>query len=424
MATRSLSFFRVLLLFLTLSGYFLLHSINLLETFLSKKIFEFGFFFSSIFSYKSVRSNGQGVGINYGQIANNLPSPGRVAILLRSLNITRVKLYDADPNVLFSFSNSQVDFMIGLGNEFLQNMSTDPTKAQSWIQQRLQPHISKTRITSIVVGNEIFKTNDHVLISSLLPAMKAVYSALVSLGLEKQVTVTSAHSLDMLQTSYPPSSGSFKEEFIPYLQPLLDFHSQIKSPFLINAYPFFAYKDSPKEISLEYALFQPNQGMVDSNTNLHYDNMLFAQVDALYSAIKTLGHTDVEVRISETGWPSKGEENEIGASPENAALYNGNLLRLVQERKGTPAKPSVPIDVYVFALFNENLKPGPISERNYGLFYPDGKPVYNVGLQGYLPDIIYSSSATTIKILNVWRAVMGLAVAGMILDMGVRMKMR
>ncbi|KAF3514298.1 hypothetical protein F2Q69_00002446 [Brassica cretica] len=396
MATRILFFFfcKVLLLFLALSDSF------------------------------SATSNGQGVGINYGQIANNLPSPARVAVLLRSLNITRVKLYDADPNVLSSFSNSQVDFMIGLGNEFLQNMSTDPTKAQSWIQQRLQPHITKTRITSIVVGNEIFKTNDRVLISSLLPAMKAVYSALTNLGLEKQVTVTSAHSLDMLQTSYPPSSGSFKQEFIQFLQPLLDFHSQIKSPFLINAYPFFAYMNSPKEIPLEYVLFQPNQGMVDPNTNLHYDNMLFAQVDALYSAIKTLGHTDVEVRISETGWPSKGDENEIGATPENAALYNGNLLRLVQQRKGTPGKQSVPIDVYVFALFNENLKPGPASERNYGLFYPDGKPVYNVGLQGYLPDIIYSSSASTIKTLNLWRAVMGLAVAGLIgLDMGVKMRM-
>ncbi|KAJ4891129.1 hypothetical protein Rs2_30877 [Raphanus sativus] len=386
MATRSLFFFKALLLFfLVLSDSF------------------------------SARSNGQGgVGINYGQIANNLPSPSRVAVLLRSLNITRVKLYDADPNVLLSFSNSQVDFMIGLGNEFLQNMSADPTRAQSWLQQRLQPHIAKTRITSIVVGNEIFKTNDRVLISSLLPAMKAVYSALTGLGLEKQVTVTSAHSLDMLQTSYPPSSGSFKEEFVQFLQPILDFHSQIKSPFLINAYPFFAYKDSPKEIPLEYVLFQPNQGMVDPNTNLHYDNMLFAQIDALYAAIKTLGHTDVEVRISETGWPSKGDENEIGASPENAALYNGNLLRLVQERKGTPGKRSVPIDVYVFALFNENLKPGPTSERNYGLFYPDGKPVYNVGLQGYLPDIVYSSTASSIKTLNLWRAVMGLAVAVLI----------
>jgi len=57
-------------------------------------------------------------------------------------------------------------------------------------------------------------------------------------------------------------------------------------------------------------------------------------------------------------------------------------------------------------------------------FYPDGKPVYNVGMQGYLPDIIYTSRATTIKILNLWRVVMGLAVAWFILDMGDKMRMR
>ncbi|KDO58087.1 hypothetical protein CISIN_1g0436822mg, partial [Citrus sinensis] len=70
-----------------------------------------------------------GVGINYGQIANNLPSPSRVSVLLRSLNISRVKLYDTDPVVLSAFSNSNVDFIIGLGNEYLENM-TDPAKAQ------------------------------------------------------------------------------------------------------------------------------------------------------------------------------------------------------------------------------------------------------------------------------------------------------
>ncbi|PHT43676.1 Glucan endo-1,3-beta-glucosidase 10 [Capsicum baccatum] len=40
------------------------------------------------------------IGINYGQIANNLPTPSRVLYLLRSLNVTRVKLYDADRNSL------------------------------------------------------------------------------------------------------------------------------------------------------------------------------------------------------------------------------------------------------------------------------------------------------------------------------------
>ncbi|KAL5708897.1 hypothetical protein ACHQM5_019644 [Ranunculus cassubicifolius] len=55
-------------------------------------------------------------------------------------------------------------------------------------------------------------------------------------------------------------------------------------------------------------------------------------------------------------------------------------------------KPDVPIDVFVFALFNEDLKPGPASERNYCLFYPNGQSVYDIGLRGYLPEMKTSSA--------------------------------
>ncbi|KAG2670740.1 hypothetical protein I3760_14G101900 [Carya illinoinensis] len=340
-----------------------------------------------------------GMGINYGQIANNLPSPSRVAILLGSLNISRVKLYDADPNVLLAFSNSNVDFIVGLGNEYLQSMA-DPIKAQIWLEEHLLPHLPQTKINCILVGNEVFSSNDSQLFPYLLPAMQTVNRVLVNLELDKQVTVTTAHSLTILGNSYPPSAGTFRQDLAQYIQPLLKFHSEINSPFLINAYPYFAYKDNPDQVSLEYVLFQPNQGMIDPNTNLHYDNMLYAQIDAVYSAMKAMGHTDIEVKVSETGWPSKGDANEAGATPQNAGLYNGNLLQRIAERQGTPAKPSTPIDVHVFALFNENLKPGPASERNYGLYYPDGTPVYNIGLQGYLPVFISASDKNALSIFS------------------------
>ncbi|CAA2981326.1 glucan endo-1,3-beta-glucosidase 14 [Olea europaea subsp. europaea] len=288
-----------------------------------------------------------GVGINYGQIANNLPSPSRVAYLLRSLNISRVKLYDADPNVLSSFANSEVEFVIGLGNEYLEKM-TDPVQAQSWIQQHVQPYISQTKITCITVGNEILTGNDTQLMSNLFPAMQTIYGALSNLGLSKEVYVTTAHSIGIL--------------------------------------------DNPGQVSLEYVLFQPNPGTMDPITNLKYDNMLYAQIDAVYSAIKAMGRTDVQVKISETGWPSKGDPNEVGATPQNAKLYNSNLLSRLQQNEGTPANPSVPVEVYVFALFNENLKPGPASERNYGLYYPDGTPVYDIGIRGFLPRMAYAAS--------------------------------
>lgn len=285
--------------------------------------------------------------------------------------------------MLTAFSNSGVDFIIAIGNENILNM-TDPTKAQEWLKQNVQPYLHQTQITCVTVGNEVLTTSDTVLMENLLPAMQSVYQALVALGLDKQVNISSAHSVAILGNSYPPSSGSFRQDLAEYIHPLVNFHSEINSPFLINAYPFFAYKGNPDGVSLEYVLFQDNPGVTDPNTNLTYDNMLYAQIDSVYAAIKAMGHTDIDVAISETGWPSKGDPDETGATLENAAKYNRNLLRRIAMNQGTPMKPTVPINVHVFALFNEDLKPGATSERNYGLFYPDGTPVYDIGFQDHL----------------------------------------
>ncbi|KAL9679022.1 hypothetical protein QQ045_016875 [Rhodiola kirilowii] len=319
-------------------------------------------------------------GINYGRVADNLPSPATVAQLLKSLKVTKVKLYDANPDVLKAFANTSVDFIVTVANADIENL-TDQGNALSWIQQWVQPHLPYTNISCITIGNEVFSSEDTQLWANLLPAMESVYSALVSLKLDNMVSVTTTHALAILSNSYPPSSGSFKEEFSDYIRHILDFHSKTNSPFLINAYPYFAYKGSPDEDLLKYVLFEPKQPLLDENTNLTYDNMLYAQIDAVYSAMKLMGHTDIEVRVSETGWPSKGDYDEHGATPANAALYNGHLLKRVTAKEGTPAKPKVPIDICVFALFNENLKPGPTSERNYGIFYPNISQVYNIGFQ-------------------------------------------
>ncbi|OMO79889.1 Glycoside hydrolase, family 17 [Corchorus capsularis] len=319
------------------------------------------------------------LGINYGQIANNLPSPEDVVPLVKSLGATKVKLYDADPRVLTAFANTGVEFIVGLGNEYLDKMR-DPAKAQAWVKQNVQAHLPATKITCIFVGNEILTFNDTSLSDNLLPAMQSVHTALVNLGLDKQVTVTTAHSLSILQTSYPPSAGAFREDLIDCLSQTLSFHQKTGSPFLINAYPYFAYKGNPKQVPLDFVLFQPNQGVIDPVTNLHYDNMLYAQIDAVYSALAALGYKKLPVHISETGWPSKGDEDEAGATPDNAKKYNGNLIKLMSKKTGTPMRPNSDLNIYVFALFNENMKPGPTSERNYGLFKPDGTPAYQLGI--------------------------------------------
>ncbi|PQM36124.1 glucan endo-1 3-beta-glucosidase 11 isoform X2 [Prunus yedoensis var. nudiflora] len=122
-----------------------------------------------------------------------------------------IKLYDADPKVLKAFANTGVQFIVGLGNEFLTKVQ-DPAQAQNWVKSNVQAHLPATNITCIFVGNEVLTFNDTSLSNNLLPAMQSVHAALVSLNLDKQVTVTTAHSLSILETSFPPSAGAFRRD--------------------------------------------------------------------------------------------------------------------------------------------------------------------------------------------------------------------
>ncbi|CAA7407599.1 unnamed protein product [Spirodela intermedia] len=213
--------------------------------------------------------------------------------------------------------------------------------------------------------------------------MANLHAALAATGLDSAVKVSSPVALTALQSSFPPSAGAFRPDLASsVVAPMLDLLRRTGSYLMVNAYPFFAYAANAGVISLDYALFRPNAGVLDSATGLLYDNLLDAQLDAVYAAMKNLGYDDLRLVVSETGWPSKGDDGEVGASAENAAAYNGNLARRVLAGDGgTPARPLAELDVYLFALFNEDRKPGPTSERNYGLFYPNEERVYDVAFR-------------------------------------------
>ena len=332
-------------------------------------------------------SSAASLGINYGQLGDNLPQPTDVIPLINSIGATKAKLYDANPQILSAFANTGIEFMVAIGNNLLSSMS-DPQQALTWVKSNVQTYLPATKITGIMVGNEVLTLNNTELSNSLVPAMEGVHAALVSLGLDKSINVTTAHSLDIMESTYPPSAGAFEQDYKVYMQAILSFHVQTGSPFYINMYPFFAYKSSPSEIDLNYVLFEPNNGFVDPTTKLLYDNMLFAQIDAVYSAITLLGYKGISICESETGWPSKGDADEVGATLDNAAMYNSNLMKMVAENKVTPLGSN--LDIYIFALFNENMKPGQTSERNFGLFQPDKMPVYSVR---FTDGVTVSSSA-------------------------------
>ncbi|KAI3818049.1 hypothetical protein L1987_11851 [Smallanthus sonchifolius] len=338
-----------------------------------EKVLAFTLFLISFLVQGVVEGN---IGVNYGTVADNLPPPSQVArFLLDSTIINRVKLYDTNQQILQAFAHTGIQITVAVPNNLIPNLS-NLKFSQQWVKTNISPHVPATNIVRILIGNEVLTTTDHSVASHLVLAMQTLHVALVGEDLDRRIKVSTPHSLGVLSSSSPPSSGRFKQENVDLVRQLLGFLRATGSPFMINPYPFFGYSGD----TVDYAMFRRNPGVFDEMSERKYTNMLDAQLDATYSAMKRLGFGDVEIVIAETGWPSKGDPGQADVNAESAREFNGKLIKHVMSGLGTPLMPNKTFETYIFALFNENLKPGPTSERNFGLFKPDMTAVYDVDI--------------------------------------------
>ncbi|XP_071713630.1 glucan endo-1,3-beta-glucosidase-like [Rutidosis leptorrhynchoides] len=316
------------------------------------------------------------LGVNYGTTADNLPSPKEVAQFLKeSTIIDRIKIFDMNTEILKAFSGTGIYVTLTLPNGDIPSL-TDSNKAEKWVNEKIKPYYPDTKIHYICVGNEILHWGTPDQIDNLVPAMKTLRGALAKAGM-RDIKVTTPHSLGIMLSSDPPSSGAFRPGWdVGIIKPMLEFLKESGSGFMINPYPYFGY--SPGNDS--FALFRPNPGFVDPETDKKYDNMFDSLMDAVYSAMKRLGYGDVPIVVGETGWPSLGEPWLTWVNVANAKSYNGAMIKKSSSKVGSPLMPDKNFEIYIFALFNENQKPGSLAERNFGLFRPDLTEVYDIGV--------------------------------------------
>ncbi|XP_060168394.1 glucan endo-1,3-beta-D-glucosidase isoform X1 [Lycium barbarum] len=346
----------------------------------TQKLLSFFLVFLVLLQFLSSAESQAFIGINYGQVADNLPPPSETVKLIQSTSIEKVRLYGADPAIIKALANTGIGIMIGASNGDIPALASDPNFAGQWVSSNVLAYYPASKIIVINVGNEVVTSGDQNLIPQLLPAMQNVQNALNAASLGGKIKVSTVHAMSILSQSDPPSSGLFNPVFGDTLKALLQFHKENGSPLMINPYPFFAYQSDPRPETLAFCLFQPNAGRVDSGSGIKYMNMFDAQVDGVRSALNAWGFKEIQIVVAETGWPYKGDPNEVGPSVDNAKAYNGNLISHLRSMNGTPLMPGISVDTYIFALYDEDLKPGPGSERSFGLFKPDLSTTYEVGL--------------------------------------------
>ncbi|KAL4556883.1 hypothetical protein LXL04_035049 [Taraxacum kok-saghyz] len=316
------------------------------------------------------------IGVNYGTLGDNLPPPATVARFLKTNTIIdRIRIFDVNPDIIKAFAGTDILVSVTVPNGDIPSL-TDPWNARRWVNSNIKPFYPATKIHYICVGTEVLHWGPQNIVDNLVPAMRVLHAALVKAGIE-DIKISSPHSLSILSSSTPPSNASFRHGWdVGTLAPMLRFHRQTKSGFMVNPYTYYGYTPALEN----FCLFKPNNGLFDKVTGKRYTNQFDQLMDAVYVSMKKLGYPDVDIIVAETGWPSGGDPQNSHANPGNAAAYNGGVMKKADSGVGTPLMPGRKFETYIFSLFNENLKGPSLDEKNFGLFRPDFTQVYNIGI--------------------------------------------
>jgi len=312
-------------------------------------------------TFAAIPTGVQSIGVCYGVNGGGLPSAGDVVRLYQSNGINLMRIYFPDADALRALSGTNIGLIMDVPNENLGSIASDPNAAAAWVRDNVQafPAVS---FRYIAVGNEVAGGDT----ASILPAMRNIDAALADAGLGA-VKVSTAVQSGVTQ-GFPPSAGSFSQG---HMGPIAQYLQSTGAPLLANVYPYFSYIGNEAQIDINYALFTSPGTVVQDGGNA-YQNLFDALVDTFYSALENAGAGNVGIVVSESGWPSAGGD---AATAANAQTYNQNLINHVGQ--GTPKRPG-PIETYIFAMFNEDRKPGAETEKHFGLFNPDQSPAYPI----------------------------------------------
>ncbi|KAM7482599.1 hypothetical protein LguiB_007182 [Lonicera macranthoides] len=321
------------------------------------------------------------IGINIGELDDNHPPPHVTAQALESTCIEKVRLLEAEAEIMKALAKKKFSMVIGVDNSDIASLASDPQFAPDWVKEFVSPFYPITNISIITVGSEIMSRQEHHhLTQHIVPAMQNMQNALNKASLGGKIKVSTVNAMGVLADVNQPSAAKFKPEYDSTMQGLLKFLKENGSPFMINLYPYVSYQKDPKSETLEFCLFKSKSGRVDSATGLTYMNMYDSLLDGTRNALANMKYEDIEVVVSETGWPYKGDSSEVGPGLENAQSYVGNLVNHLKKMEGTPQFKGKSVDTYLFELYDENLKGGARSDRAYGIFKPDLTLTYNSGI--------------------------------------------
>lgn len=316
----------------------------------------------------------QRVGVNFALKQQKRPLKNGDAVRIFRSKFPRIgsaKMFDHNLKVISALRDGGImHVIIAMPNFQIRSMATDINVSDGLVRDVVQPQVSKGLSMSVAISNEPFASWNKIDPRDLERSYRNLRSALKKRGLFNSVKIVIPFSYLIMGNSYPPTAGEFKPSIAAAVKTLVALLFADKSSFVINVYPFFAFRSNPTDIPLSYAL-----GDTGINVNgVRYNSLLHAQVAAVRNALLRLdsSYTDnaLPIIIGETGWPTAGDTS---ANIDNSARYNRNAV-------------SSGISMYLFEAFDEKLKSqnsgagavGQSVEDNWGLFTESGASKFSI----------------------------------------------
>ncbi|KVI06972.1 glucan endo-1,3-beta-glucosidase 2-like [Cynara cardunculus var. scolymus] len=322
-----------------------------------------------------------------------LPPPEQVATALRSLKITAVRLPVAEPSVIRAFFYTNISLFLSIPNSQLHSISANRSAASLWLYTHVVPFYPRALITAISVGSNVLADGDPTSGDVLLRAVRNVHQSLMDLGIRKITVSTTFSFVNIMMTSFPPSSAEFEEPTNnAVLKPLLQFLTETNSSFFVNLYPYVVYKLRP-EIPIGFALFQQQAYNFrdDAITGVRYRNLFDLMVDGVIAALTISGHENIPIVVTETGWPSSDLSNEAENHQIYAEMYLRGLVYHLRSGRGTPLRKDGVAEAYIYEVFDTNtslenqaaMRVG--TGQNWGFLHPNLSLKFEINFSGGFP---------------------------------------
>lgn len=162
-------------------------------------------------------------------------------------SIEFLNLYETTEDILQASSQAhELPLAVSVSAEDLNEVSFSILLAERWLRHNILAHYPASNITTIVVGTTAFcqQGQQHNHLSEVFSSLKNVYHSLKRWGLEKDIKVSVAFTLDCL----PPNKD------LKIIKPLFEFLQEVNSTYSVIPYGFSHFSD--KSLSLVSSHFE------------------------------------------------------------------------------------------------------------------------------------------------------------------------